>query len=358
MNDASQAELVIDLEAYRRNLELVVGVVAPARLMAVLKSDAYGHGLLPLARVACEAGIRDLGALDISTALALRADGIPREVSVLAWLLSPHDDFAAAVDGGVELGISSVAELRTIVNSGASEPARLHLKIDTGLHRNGANEKDWPGLVTAAVDAERAGTAIIAGVWTHIAEASDADDSAAIARFDSAIAVGESLGASFPTRHLAASAAGFTRADARFDMVRIGAFGYGISPGSGISPSQLGLEPVMTLRSRIGGIRPQGDAFELTVPLGFGDGLAGECAGRVEVSIAGQRHPIVAVGIDSVTVLSPREYERGDDVVFFGTGSAGEQTLQEWADALGTIGEEIVVRLSPRLVRRYLGSLN
>lgn len=356
MSKPNRAEVLVDLAAYRRNLAALASAVAPARLMAVVKSDAYGHGLLPIARAAQDAGITDLGALDLETALGLRAGGIGYEVTVLAWLHTPQDDFAAAIEAGVGLGVSSVAELVTIVSAGASRPAEMHLKIDTGLHRNGADEQDWPELVMAGLEAEREGTARISGVWTHIAEASDAEDSAAIARFEAAITAAEGLGARFETRHLAASAAGLARLDSRFDLVRMGAFTFGISPGSGVTAAELGLVPVMTLLSRVErvtGERGQSLAF---VPIGSGDGILGECAGRVDVAIGGRRYPVTTVGIDGLQVaVAGGEVVAGDQVYLFGPGADGEPTLQEWADTLGTIGEEIVVRLSPLITRRYVG---
>src|SRR5690606_36212334 len=157
------------------------------------------------------AGVRSLGALDIPTALAIRALHLDDDdsVDVFAWLHSPLDDFAAAIDARVDLGVSTAGEVDAVASSGAQAPARLHLKIDTGVHRNGASESDWPQLVTAALAAQERGAAEVRGVWTHIAEASDEEDTDAMGRFDRAITLAEQLGTAFQVRHLAASAAGF-----------------------------------------------------------------------------------------------------------------------------------------------------
>jgi alanine racemase len=344
------AVATIDLTAYARNLATVQAAVAPAVVMAVVKADAYGHGLLQLSAVAVGAGIRWLGALDIDTALKLRAQGFD-DVGIFAWLLGPGEEYGTAVRERVELGVSTIEQLDEIDAAAAGVPALVHLKIDTGLHRNGATEEEWPELVERAIELEHAGVVELRGVWTHISEASDEDDSAAMAKFDAAIAVVEGLGARVPLRHLAASAAGFTRADARYDLVRLGAFGYGIAPGGGIGPGALGLIPVMTLEAPVIAVT---DGLA-RIAIGYGEGLPSAIAGRTELAIDGVRHPIVEVGLDWLDAsIGSAEVRPGDIATLFGAGDSGEQTLQEWADAIGTIGEEIVTRLSGSIPRRYL----
>jgi alanine racemase len=338
----------IDLSAYRRNLARLAERVAPAALMAVVKADAYGHGLLPVARAAVEAGIGWIGTLDIETGLELRRSGIPRDVAVFTWLLAPQEDYAAAIEAELDFGVSSIGQLEAIADAGASLRARVHLKIDTGLHRNGASVEDWPGLVARAL--ALSDSVELVGAWTHIAEASDADDSVAIERFTAAVAIAETLGATLAVRHLAASAAAFGRADARFELVRIGAFSYGISSGGGITPLSLGLEPVMTLTAPVVAVR---DGLA-TVGIGFGDGIPSAAAGVLQLSIEGRLHDITSVQLDRLTVNTGEALVRpGDTAVLFGSGAAGEPTLQEWADALDTIGEEIVTRLGPAIRRRF-----
>jgi alanine racemase len=346
-------EIVVDLDAYRTNLATLEAAVAPAGLMAVVKADAYGHGLIPVARAAVESGITWIGALDLDTGLELRSAGIGREISIFAWLLGPDEDYRTSINAGIDLGVSTIHQLNQIADAGARTRARLHLKIDTGLHRNGATEEEWPAFVRRALELEREGIAEVYAAWTHISEASDKEDSEAISRFAVAVAVAEDLGARFTLRHLAASAAGLLRSDSRFDLVRMGAFTFGIAPGGGIGPDQLGLAPVMTLASHA----VEGAGGGVVLPIGFGDGLSSLAAGRVDVATSGGRRSLESVGIDS-TRLDSTEVDGlavGDRVVFFGNGDAGEPTLQEWADATGTIGEEIVTRLGSHLHRRYLG---
>lgn len=355
MSANPRAEAIIDLANYRRNVATITQQVSPARMMAVVKADAYGHGLEQIVRTAVDSGVRSLGALDIPTALAIRELKVEHDaaVDVFAWLHSPLDDFAAAIDARVDLGVSTAAEVEAMAATGASSPARLHLKIDTGLHRNGASESDWPQLVAAALAAQERGTAQVRGVWTHIAEASDEEDTDAMRRFDRATVLAERLGLSFEIRHLAASAAGFARADSRYDLVRVGAFTYGIAPGSGVGPASLGLLPVMSLISSVTEVTSTAGERHAVVPVGYGDGLPGELAGRASVAIQGRRRPIAAVEVDRLLVEIADEVVVGDRVTLFGTGDAGDQTLQEWADATGTIGEEFVVRLGARIPRRY-----
>jgi alanine racemase len=351
------AEILVDLDAYSRNLAVLRTRVEPARIMAVVKGDGYGHGLLPIAQRAVRDGIALIGALDVPTALRLRAAGVPDEVTVFAWLLAPDEDFRAAIEAGVDLGLSSLRELDRIEAAAASAPASIHLKIDTGLHRNGASPEEWPALVRRALELERRGTVRLAGIWTHLSEASDEVDSLSIDRFVRADDEAGRLGARPHLRHLAASAASFFRQDARFDLVRIGAFGYGISPGSGVTAAELGLTPVMTVTAPVFAVA-EGIA---RVAIGFADGLSSAIVDRVSVAIGGVRHPVIGIGVDSLDVrvenasAAVGEMAVGDTAVLFGDGSSGEQTLQEWADATGTIGEEIVTRLSDGIPRRYLG---
>ena len=338
----------IDLAAYRRNLARLAERVAPAALMAVVKADAYGHGAVPVARAAVAAGVTWLGVLDIETGLELRQNGIPGDVALFTWLLGPNEDYTAAIDAELDFGVSTLGQLDAIARASVAGRARVHLKIDTGLHRNGASIEQWPALVAQAL--ALSDRIELVGIWTHIAEASDDDDTVAIKRFRSALAIAERLGANVTVRHLAASAAAFGRADARFDLVRIGAFSFGISPGGGVTPSSLLLEPVMTLTAPVIAVR---DGLA-TVGIGYGDGVPSSAAG-VQVSLEGVRHRVVSVQLDQLTVDTGEAIVRtGETAILFGDGTDGEPTVQEWADKLGTIGEELVTRLSPRIHRRFL----
>ncbi len=345
----------IDLAAHARNVGMLRRHIAPAELMVVVKADAYGHGLLPIARSAVSAGVSLIGVLDAGSGLALRSAGFGQSIRMFAWLFAHDEDYSALIDADIELGVSSVAQLDRIAGSGGVKPALVHLKIDTGLHRNGASEKDWPDLVARAVSLERAGVIALTGAWTHIGEASDDDDTEAIDRFKAALTTAEGLGARFPLRHLAASAAGFHRPDARFGAVRIGAFTYGIAPGDGVTPSDIGIEPVMTLTSEVTSVTADAGGLTATVGAGFLDGVPSTAAGRVSIAVRGERHPIIEVRAAESVLRVSGEVRVGDQATLFGSGRRGEGSLQEWADAIGTIGEELVVRIPSSVQRRYIG---
>ncbi|MEP6480698.1 MAG: alanine racemase [Rhodoglobus sp.] len=350
----------VDRGALRHNIGVLSQRVAPAALMVIVKADAYGHGAVEVARVAVECGIRHLGALDLGTGLRLREAGIPRDVVVLAWHFGPDEVFGEAIVAGVSLGVSQLSELDRIEKSNVDVEAFVHLKIDTGLRRNGATAEDWPGLVQRALDLQARGIVRIIGVWTHIAEASEEEDTEAVRRFDAAIAVAEALGARFELRHLAASSAGFRRDDVRFDLVRMGGHVWGIPSFDGITASEMGLRPVMTLSATITAIEPielaSGEQAQLAeVPLGFVDGIPRNVAGAVSVAVNGKRYPIDReIGHSSFLLEVDEGVRVGDSAGLFGSGDHGEQTVREWGDLTDTLGDEIVARLGSRIDRIYV----
>lgn len=336
----------IDLAALRANTEVVRTRVAPAELLAVVKDNAYGHGLDEVTRALAGVGVRAFGALDPQTALRVRE--LAPESSVFAWLLDSGDDLAELVDAGIELGVTDLHTLERARADGRG--ASVHLKFDSGLSRAGVRGEQWRGFVARAAELERSGALRVVGVWTHISEASDAEDTASIARFTTAIDEAVSAGLAPSVRHLAASAASFARADARFDRVRVGAFLYGIAPGDGLGPAQLGLRPVMTLHASVSAV----DGTIATIDHGGAGGLLTDVAGRVTVAIGGVRHPLIAVHeTHSLVDVGVSRVSASDTATLFGSGDSGEQTLQEWADAMGTIGEELVTRVHPAIERRY-----
>ncbi|WP_261167166.1 alanine racemase [Microbacterium sp. Marseille-Q6965] len=356
-------EAVVDLDALGHNIDALRARVAPAELMVVVKADAYGHGRLPVALQAARRGIRWIGALDLDTALTLRAGGVGPDTGVLAWLYPPGEDFERAITARVDLGVSSVSEMDAIARAAAEArdrpgfvAPRLHLKLDTGLHRNGATADDWPALVAAAVAAERRGLVRTHAVWTHIAEASEEEDTLSLERFLAGVAAARALGATVAVRHLAASSAGFRREDVRLDLVRMGGHCWGIPSFDGVTPAQMGLVPVMTLRAQVLGVRRDRDRALAFVSAGYGDGVPRSVAGKASVALGGTQHPIVAVERDHLVVdVTGREPEVGEAAVLFGTGAEGEQTVREWGDLSGTLGDEITTRIASRVPRRYIG---
>jgi alanine racemase len=343
-----QAWVEIDFDAFVHNVRTLSELVRPAATMLAIKADAYGHGMLPLAAIALEAGATSLAVLEVPAALALRHAGIT--APLFAWLHGKHTDFGAAIDADVDLGISTLWQLDAVLAADRSAPARLHLKIDTGLHRNGASPEDWPALVTAAVEAQREGRIVIAGIWSHLADASPEDDAAALDEFRLAVDIARSLGAEPEMLHLAASSAGIRMPEARLDLVRFGIAAYGISPFDDRSGRELGLRPVMSLRARVQNVR----AAVATIGVGSGNGIHPPAIGAAEVLVGGRRRRIFELDVETLSIdVEGMQVGAGDEVIVFGQGDDGEPTAEEWARWAGTIGDEIVARVR-RLPRVYL----
>ncbi|UCM89905.1 alanine racemase [Streptomyces marincola] len=382
MNDHSPAEsrrllADIDLDALRANVRaLRERAAGGARLMAVVKADGYGHGLLPCARAAREAGAAWLGTATPEEALALRAAGDTGPV--LCWLWTPGGPWREAVEAGIDVSVSgrwALAEAEAAARA-AGRVARVHLKADTGLGRNGSPPADWPDLVAAARAAERAGTVRVTGLWSHFACA-DEPGHPSIARqqaaFADALAVAARAGLDPEVRHLANSPATLTLPEAHYDLVRPGVAVYGLSPAPEIgSPADLGLRPVMTLRAFLASVkrvpgghgvsyghtyRTSGETTLALVPAGYADGVPRHASGTGPVLVAGKWRTIAGrVAMDQFVVdLGGDRARAGDEAVLFGPGDAGEPTAEDWARAAGTIGYEIVTRVGARVPRVYRG---
>jgi len=346
----SEPRLEIDLAAFRHNVQHLSELVKPAHTMLAVKANAYGHGLVPLAKAALESGANSLAVLEVPAALELRRAGIT--APLLAWLHGPATDFVAAIEFDVDIGVSALWQLDAIIAAAKGKPARVHLKVDTGLHRNGARPADWPELVSAAVAAESAGPIVVAAIWSHLADASPEDDAEALAQFHAAVDVAASLGCRPPLLHLAASSAGIREPAARLGLVRFGIAAYGISPFDDESASELGLRQVMAMRAPVAAL----SAGIARVAVGSADGIQPPALGEAYVAIGGEQYPIVALEIDSLTVdVAHSAVAVGDEVTIFGPGDRGDATAEQWAGWAGTIGDEIVARASERLPRVYLG---
>lgn len=367
-------EAVIDLDQYRANIAQITSLVAPAAVLAVVKADAYGHGMVQCARAAIEAGATWLGTADRAEAHALRAAGIT--APLLCWLHEPDAVFAAEVRDDIDLGISSRSQLRAAAAAGVAvgHPARVHLKVETGLGRNGIAEYDWEQVVREAAQAEQAGSITVVGIWSHLAGTSSESDAEQAAVFNSALALAVSLGIEPELRHLAASGAALAEPALRYDLVRIGIAGYGLSPWAAErGVDEFGLAPVMTLRSRVVAVRrvepghgvsyghtwraehPTGLAL---VPLGYADGIPRQASGKAEVWLAGRRMPVVGrIAMDQFIVdTGDALVEVGDEVVVFGDGRTGAPTAEDWAGWADTIGYEIVTRIGQRVTREGAGA--
>jgi alanine racemase len=362
----------VDLDAIRHNVRLLAGRAAGsgAATLAVVKADGYGHGAVPVARAALEAGATWLGSCSLAEALILRAAGIT--APILAWLDLPDADRADAIAADIDLTASSVGELDAIVDAAAraGRPAAVHLKIDTGLSRNGCPPADWPDLVTRAAKEQRDGHISVPAVWSHLACADEPGHPSIdrqAERFGVAYQQATAAGLT-PIRHLANSAATLTRPDLHFDLVRVGIAIYGGNPVA--EPN--GLRPAMTFRSSVVSLKrvaagesvsyghtwtAPADTTLALVPVGYADGVPRALSGRMSVWLAGARRPVAGrVCMDQLVVdCGDDPVEIGDEVVLFGSGEHGGPTAREWADTLGTIDYEIFTSMyRPRVRRRYL----
>jgi alanine racemase len=370
-----RAEAVVDLDAVRHNVGVLRAVSPGAELMAVVKADGYGHGAVAVGRAALAAGASWLGVCTLEEARELRSAGIT--APVLSWLHLPGEDFAEAIASGVDLSASSRDHLAAVLDGAgrAGRPARVHLKVDTGLSRNGAQPAGWGDLLDDAAKAVADGLAEVVAVWSHLAHA-DAPHHPTLdrqaARLTTAWQAAKDRGLS-PIRHLANSAATLTRPDLHFDLVRPGIAVYGLDPMDR-QPAQSPLRPVMTLRSRVALVKrvPAGEGVsyghewttprETTLallPIGYADGVPRRLGreGRMRVLLRGELRPVVGrVCMDQVVVDcgDGSGVREGDQAVLFGPGDRGEPTAQDWAAELGTIHYEVVTGVHGRRITRTL----
>jgi alanine racemase len=368
---AAFREAVVDLDAVTANVARLRELVGTPHVLAVVKANAYGHGAVECARAALAGGADWLGVADIPEGLQLREAGI--DAPVLAWLHDPDEDFAAAVAAGIDVGISSAAQLEAAAAAGTVEtPAFVQLKLETGLSRNGVPASEWEAVVARARELEQTGTLVVRGLFSHLSNASLDDDRAAIAVFRRGVEQAAAAGLRPSLRHIAASAAALTLPESRFDLVRFGLAIYGLSPFGPASAAELGLRPAMTLRGRVAAVRRvaagTGVSYDYTyrtatettlvlVPLGYAEGIPRHASGRGPVSIHGRRYRVSGrVAMDQFVVdVGDAEVAVGDEVVLFGDPATGVPTADDWAEAADTINWEIVTRVGGRVRRSYRG---
>ncbi|MFJ3227872.1 alanine racemase [Streptomyces sp. NPDC086783] len=371
-----RARAEIDLAALRANVRTLRAHAPGAALMAVVKSDAYGHGAVRCARAATEAGATWLGTATPEEALALRAAGL--DGRIMCWLWTPGGPWRQAVEAGLDVSVSAMWALREVVEAArdAGAAARVQLKADTGLGRNGCQPADWPELVAEALRAERAGLVRITGLWSHFACADEPGHpsiEAQLTRFREMVAYAEERGATPEVRHIANSPATLTLPESHFDLVRTGIAVYGISPSPEIgTPADFGLRPVMTLSASLAQVKhvPGGHGVsyghhyvtpgETTlglVPVGYADGIPRHASGTGPVLVGGKWRTVAGrVAMDQFVVdLGGDEPPAGAEAVLFGPGDRGEPTAEDWAQAAGTIAYEIVTRIGTRVPRVHTG---
>lgn len=388
------ARAVVDLGAIRDNVGSLLRHASPsagsgAQVLAVVKADGYGHGLVPAARAALAGGATWLGTAQLAEALALRAAGISSRI--LTWLYAPGAPLADLLRADVDVAVSASWALDDVLAAAqeTGRTARIHLKVDTGLGRNGIMPEELDTVLASAVAAQSDGIVEVVGIWSHLALADDPAHPTVLAQaavFDDAVRRAEQAGAHLEVRHLANSAATLTNPRLHYDLVRPGLAVYGLTPVPDLgSAADYGLVPAMTLEARLATVKevPAGSGVSYghqyttterttlgVVPLGYGDGVPRHASGDlprrpggpVRVGSGASARTLAVAGrvcMDQVVVdLGPDAAERaGDTVVLFGPGTDGGPTAQDWADAAETISYEIVTRLGTRVPREYVGGV-
>ncbi|RFA10051.1 alanine racemase [Subtercola boreus] len=394
----------VDLGAIRHNVRAVDALVGPdTAVMAVVKANGYGHGAVEVARAAIEAGATWLGVADLDEAVALRDAGL--DVPVLAWLHGQDARFDEAVIRRIDVGVSSVAQLdavaravETVRGAGAAvdvpaagdgdgdggaagdggadggadgEPvARVQLKLDTGLGRNGAARSEWIALFSRAAELQQAGVLTVTGLFSHLSNTNEEEDRAQLRQLTAAVAEARAAGIEPTVIHLASTAATLRLPEARLSMVRLGIGMYGLSPFDGVTSAELGLRPALRVEGRVISVkrvpadsavsygytyRTAGESTLALVGLGYADGIPRLGSNRAPVWIRGERHRVSGrIAMDQfVADVHDAPVEVGDRVVLFGDPAEGYPSADDWAESAETINYEIVTRIGPRFERRY-----
>ncbi|MFD7154038.1 alanine racemase [Kribbella sp. NPDC059898] len=356
---AGLAEAVVDLSAVRENVRSFRERV-PQQLMAVVKADAFGHGAVPVARAAVEAGASWLGVAHAAEALQLRAAGL--QVPILTWL---YDAAELMLLADVDVSVSTVAELQRVVSTPSVHS--VHLKLDTGLHRAGSAPDQWIELTRTAAHYEALGAVTVRGIWSHLSHGSSADavESARQLQFLRAgVGLARRAGLRPSVVHLANSAGALTLDAPDTDLVRVGAGLYGIDELG------IGLRPAMRLVSKLAQVRriragegvsyghefvAERDTTIGLVPIGYADGIPRVAGRRASVLCHGVRMPVIGrIAMDQFVVdAGDLPVQPGAPVTIFGPGTSGEPTAADWADWAGTIPHEIYCGIGRRIPRRY-----
>jgi len=364
---------VIDLGALASNVNFINQQTGDAAVMAVVKADAYGHGLVPCAKAAIAGGATWLGTALFQEALDLRTAGI--EARILTWLGTFDDQFAECIAADIDLGVSHRDALLAIVHEARKQGkrARVHLKVDTGLSRNGVTLDELDQLIAIAISESDAVNVV--GAMSHFAYADEPKHptiAAQIEVFQQAVALIEMAGIELEVKHLANSAATLTLPEVHFNLVRPGIAIYGITPGPALgTAADLGLQPVMSLHASVALTKtvPAGTGVSYghtyhtksqtnlaLIPAGYADGIPRSASNKGPVLLGGKTYQVAGrVCMDQFVLdIGQATVAIGDNAVLFGDPERGEPSVEDWAVAADTIGYEIVTRIGPRVDRHYI----
>ena len=362
-----RAFVEVNLNAISNNIKLVKSKTQ-AQILAVVKADAYGHGLIPVAKCAVDAGATWLGIALLEEAISLREAGI--KVPIISWLTPPSSDFKQAIELDIDLAIPSLKHLEVIVAAGKAlgKKPRVHIEVDTGMTRGGLLG-EWPEFLIAAKGADIE----VVGFWSHFARADEPDEIAnqsQMLEFESKLAQLIATGITPKYIHLANSAATLTNPNSHKNIVRLGIAMYGLSPDVNTlgSSQNLELEPAMTLKAEIHLVKrvPAGspvgyggtqttlrDTKLAIITIGYSDGIPRNASSAAGVFVAGRKAAIIGrVSMDQfvVDLGADSNAVAGEIVEVFG---ANGYSIDDWAAASGTINYEIVTRIAARVPRIY-----
>lgn len=363
----------IDLAAVRANVHALRDRCEPAQLLAVVKADAYGHGAVPVARAALDAGAVGLGVALVEEGIELREAGIEAPILVLSEPVpeaAPSVVRAALTPVVYTLtGIDALA--KAVADGGMHERLPVHLKVDTGMHRVGCSTEDAIELAAQVVDRPELE---LAGICTHLAVADEPDNSYTadqLARFEGVLAACRARGLPTGMVHAANTAAAIEWPTSRFDMVRVGIGCYGISPADELD-DRIELQPAMSVKARVSHVKsvPAGTRLSYglryeteretriaTVPIGYADGVPRELPARGGSALVRGRRCAMAgtVTMDQLMLdAGDLPVEVGDQVVLIGRQGHEEISAASWARAMGTVTYTIVCGIGPRVPRVYV----
>ena len=359
---------VVGLARLRANLLAVKQHVSPARVMAILKANAYGHGLEAVARC-LDPEADAFGVALVEEGIALRRSGILKPILVFGGVWTRQ--IPLFLDHGLTLTVPSLARLRDVEEAAAARRARVrvHLKIDTGMERLGVHHYNAEGLLEAAA---RSTHVEVEGIYSHFANA-DAEDladaRAQLARFLEVLRFYERRSLPVPQRHLAGSAALLRLPESHLDLVRPGILLYGVYPYAG-APRVIEVQPALSWRSRVvyfkvveaGSPVSYGSTWKsdhpvrvVTIPVGYGDGYFRSMSNRAQVILRGQRYSQAGrICMDQTMVnIEAGSGYNGDEVVLIGEQGDARVTVEELAEWAGTIPYEILTAVSDRVPRVY-----
>lgn len=371
------AVAIVDLDVVAANVAAIRAWVGPdVQVMSVVKANAYGHGAVPVARTAIEAGAAALGVATVDEGAHLRRAGIAAPILVFGAV--GHHERWQAIGHGLGLVVTNEAFARALATDAklslTKEPVSVHLKIDTGMRRFGAAPDDVPGIARAIAEQKELR---LDGVMTHFASA-DAEDPASATRqvavFDACAAALTAAGLEMPLQHISNSAGALRFPSFRRQMVRVGVGTYGLSPGH-VIPLPDPIRPALTMHGWVtrvfelapddlvgygGTYRSVGGERAALVSIGYADGYRRALSGKSWMSICGRRADVLGrVSMDQTVIRVPDgiAIEAGEPVVIVGDGTAvmgAAPTLDDLAGLIDTIGYELASGLTPRLPRLYV----